>query len=317
MLRGACLAKLPGVALRQLLGSLPNACTPWEDSALVPPADGTLLATVDFGPLICPDARTAGRIAALNAFSDIYAAGGTPLFALAVVVVDTARPLAVAEQVLAGMAEACAAEGAILAGGQTITGAECLAGLSVIGSARGGAVLRKRGALPGDDLLLSKPLGLGLVLWGRALGAVDDAAWSQAIEVMLTSNAGASRSALAGAVHASTDVTGYGLLGHLSEMLSLGIGAAIDLDCVPLLDGARNLPPELRTTAAIGANAAYANESIAVRSRRSAAELAPLFDAQTNGGLLVAAPPESRAGLEHDGFTRIGAVTGDGFILVD
>ncbi len=175
MLRGACLAKLPGVALRRLLSHLPNGCAPWEDSALVPHVDGTLLATIDFGPLICPEARTAGYIAALNAFSDIYAAGGAPLLALAMVVVDTAQPLDVAEEVLAGMAEACAAEGAILAGGHTVTGIECLAGLSVIGCARDGGVLRKSGAIPGDDLLLSKPLGVGLVLWGFTLGAVDDA----------------------------------------------------------------------------------------------------------------------------------------------
>ncbi len=112
-------------------------------------------------------------------------------------------------------------------------------------------------------------------------------------------------------------MTGYGLLGHLSEMLSFGVGATIDLDRVPLLDGVRRLPPELRTTSAIGANTAYVRESTAVRSRRPDGDLAPLFDAQTNGGLLVAAPPESRAKLEHDGFTRIGAVTGQGFILVD
>ncbi|HEX7679767.1 MAG TPA: selenide, water dikinase SelD [Thermoanaerobaculia bacterium] len=316
-LRGACLAKLPGAALRQLLGHLPGPSIPCEDAVLVPKTSGRLLTTVDFGPLVCPEPRIAGRVAALNAFSDIYAAGGSPLMALAIVVVDIAQPLEFAEQVIAGIAEACASEGAILGGGHTITGAECTAGLSVIGHVQDSTILRKAGALPGDELLISKPIGLGLMLWGRSLGIIDDAALAPAIDVMLTSNAAASRSAVAGLVHASTDITGFGLLGHLSEMLGAEAGAFLNLDQVPLLDGVQSLPPAARTTSAVGANIAYVAQSIAVRSRRPASDLAPLFDAQTNGGLLVAVAPESCTALERHGFTRVGCVTSERAIVVE
>lgn len=316
LLRGGCAAKLPGASLRRLLAQLGDEAAVWQDAALLEQGSGPLLTTVDFAPLACADPNTAGRIAALNAFSDIYASGGVPLIALAMIIVDTARPLSVAEEVLAGMAAASAEEGARVAGGQTVTGSECMAGLCVIGRPREGIVFRKRGALAGDHLLLSKPLGTGLATWAHAIGAAGDDTLAAAIAVMLTSNREASRAAVDARAHAVTDVTGFGLLGHLGEMLHQSLGAVIDYERVPILGGIRDLPEAARSTSAVGANLRYVRETIALRTTRSDAELAPLLDGQTNGGLLVAASPGSAARLERQGFMSIGSVTDSAAIVV-
>jgi selenide,water dikinase len=315
-LRGACLAKLPGVALKTLLRDVAPPSDVWQDVVVVPSAE-IILTSVDFGPLVWPDPHTAGRIAVLNACSDIYAAGGTPTTALAILVIDTARSIKVAHDVMAGIAATCILEGMRLAGGHTSIGSDYMAGLSVIGRADRDGLLRKDGAKSGDELFLSKPLGIGLVLWGRALGVIDDAVVTDALDVMLTSNGAASRAAVAAGVHASTDVTGFGLLGHLSEMLGAEYGAVLDIDKIPILRGVDALPSESRTTAAVGANAAYVAGAIALHSSRTADDLAVLFDAQTNGGLLVAAAPASRAMLEQHHFICIGRINSDRRIVVE
>lgn len=313
--RCGCQAKLAGSELQGLLRDARSAVSAdgppvpvFEDCAVLDASAERLLATTDFGPLVGPDLVRAGRIAAAHALSDVYAVGGRPREALAMLIVDQRLPRRAASDVLAGMLATCRGEDVRLVGGHTVVGSEAMAGLSVIGVASG-PLLRKDGARPGDALLLSKPLGLGMVVRAYRAGALDDAALEPALAVMQTSNREAARSAAEAGVRAATDVTGFGLLGHLAEMLAgERLGAIVDLGAVPVLDAARRLPGHYAHSAWIDDNLSYCRRSIKLVGG-DRARVAPLLDPQTSGGLLVAVAPAGVQRLQAAGFARIGEVT--------
>ena len=312
-----CAAKLGGTELTWMVASAfaenpgagrSPAASP-EDCAVLPPSSQRVLATVDFGPLVASDANLSGRIAAVHALSDVWATGGTPIAALATVVVDPSLHEDVPRAVLSGMVTACLREGVTLAGGHTIFGCEALAGLAVVGQA-GARVLGKGGARPGQLLLISKPLGVGLVVRAHRAGLLADADVEVAHDVMEKSNRGASEAALRAGVRTATDVTGYGLLGHLAEMLAPErLGARIEMSTVPVLGLVRELPPPALRSRWIENNASYCRELMPIAGSQQQDVLAPLLDPQTSGGLLVAADAEQSAELLAAGFRLVGTVT--------
>ena len=324
--RSGCLSKLPpcdldellnasfelagGTSSRRLGGSPPRH----EDSALVEIGQQQLLVTTDIGPIVGIDLYAAGRIAALHAMSDIFACGGIPHWALATLFVDAAKPAVDMATVLAGVLQACHHEGVELVGGHTSLGSEAMAGLTVLGIPRPGVILRKNGALPGDVLFLSKPLGSGLVLRAFKLGLIGEGELADAISIMETSNARASACAVDARVHASTDVTGFGLLGHLVEMLNGNLGASLQLGAIPVLDYVRSLPEEVGRTCFAQGNLEYVISSQKLDGSTEFKRLVPLLDPQTNGGLLVAAAQEAAELLCGSQFSRIGQVTMSGHI---
>jgi|SRR5947209_10099305 len=312
-----CLAKIDGLDLTRIVdeafravpgaGVAPTANP--EDCAVIGAVADPLLLTTDFGPLVGPDMLRAGRIAATHAMSDVYAMGGRPLVAVVMLIVDSGLPDAAASEVEAGLLAACQADGAAVVGGHTVEGQEAMAGLTVLGTFSG-SPLTKRGARPGDVIMLSKPLGTGLVVRAYQQGLVDSSDLDEALAIMELSNFEASRLAVAGAASAVTDVTGFGLLGHLAELLAGDrIGAILDLHCIPVLSAAADLPESFGRTRFIEGNMQYCLSKMPVTgiSRRSL--IRSLLDPQTSGGLLVLAPPTSLDDLRKAGFWAIGHVT--------
>jgi len=320
------LAKLPGVKLEELLeaayesayGSGDGGLRPEpSDCAILDVAAPQLLATTDVNPLLGIEPRLAGYVAALHAMSDIYASGGTPRWGLSILAVDPDHPEGIAESVLGGMFAACRDEAVAVVGGHTLVSREALAGLTVIGVPASSRVIRKTGVQVGSGVFLSKPLGVGMVCRAHELRVCGGDALDEAVAAMLVSNRLASLTMVGAGVEAATDVSGFGLLGHLSEMLSGGLGARLALDDVPVLGGARQVvdvafhAPELR------GNLAYVRRRCRLETRRELEALAPLLDPQTNGGLLVAGDEAAADVLLRDGvYRRIGEITNSGCIEV-
>jgi len=276
------------------------------DDAAVYRLDDTraLVLTTDFFTPIVDDARDWGRIAAVNALSDVYAMGGTPLVALNLVAWPReALPFALLGQVLEGAADAAAEAGCLVVGGHSIDDAEPKFGLAVVGTVHPDHVLTNRGAQPGDDLVLTKPLGIGAITTAAKRGLAGPDHLAAAIEVMTTLNAGAAAAARElgiggdGPIHAGTDVTGFGLLGHLREMTSAAaVGAEIDVAAVPVIAGALDLLEAGAVAGGTQRNHAW----VAPDTDWGTTPLATqhlLSDAQTSGGLLLACAPHATEDL--------------------
>jgi selenide,water dikinase len=306
MLCGGCAAKVGETSLTRALERLGVPSHPAvvmglaqpDDAAAVETERGEIVAaTVDSFRAFADDPYLVGRVAAVNALSDLWAKGVTPRFALAQVTVPDDEPARAEEtlyQVMAGARAALEADGVTLVGGHTTTGPELVVGFAVWGfAAAAAALIRIGGAAPGDQLVLTKPLGTGVVLQAdmraRARGA-----WVEATAAsMLRSNGAAARAMLALRPSAATDVTGFGLAGHLGEMLRASKSSAVlDLSAIPALPGAVALLGRgIRSTA--HSENARARRAMLVEpdaARRDALDL--LFDPQTSGGLLVAVPRE-------------------------
>lgn len=315
-LRCGCMAKLGGdeltcmldTAFTQADAQTRMASLDPEDATVLDPFSGRIATSLDFGPLSGPDAYRAGRIAAAHSMSDVYAMGGKPIVASAILVVDQMLPDGTPEAVMAGMIDGCVADDVSLVGGHTIIGPEALAGLSVIGSLPEQFVT-KRGVKAGDRLMISKPLGSGMIMRAYRYGELDDAALEEALVCMEQSNRVAGNALLAAGVRAGTDVTGFGLLGHLAEMLKGGAqGAEIVLAEVPVFAAARDLPASFGRSSWIENNLQYCHSQVALSTSLVRQDLAPLLDPQTSGGLLIAAPSSSVNALAQAGFTTIGTV---------
>jgi selenide,water dikinase len=259
--------------------------------------DRALVASADFFTPIVDDAATWGAIAAANALSDLYAMGATPLFGLNLVGWPRETlPLDLLGDVLRGAAEVCARARCLVLGGHTIDDPEPKFGMAVIGEAHPDRMLVNSAARPGDLLVLTKPLGTGILATALKRDAIDEAGLVAAVTSMTTLNDGAMRAALAVGVRAATDVTGFGLLGHLGQMLSAsGVAAELHLREVPVLDRARELVAAGfvpgGTTRNLSASTAEWEPEIAQTDRLL------LCDAQTSGGLLLAVPPAARVTL--------------------
>jgi selenide, water dikinase len=253
-------------------------------------SDRALVATTDFFTPIVDDAATWGAIAAANALSDLYAMGATPLFGLNLVGWPRETlPLELLGEVLRGAAEICARARCPVLGGHTIDDPEPKFGMAVIGEAHPDRMLVNSAARPGDLLVLTKPLGTGILATALKRDAIDEAGLAAAVASMTTLNDGAMRAALACGVRAATDITGFGLLGHLGHMLTASrLGAELYLSRVPMLAGARDL-------AAAGLVPGGTTRNLAASTAEWEPEIAQadrvlLADAQTSGGLLLAVP---------------------------
>lgn len=253
-----------------------------------------LVATVDFFTPIVDDAYDFGRIAATNAFSDVYAMGGAPLFALNLVGWPRDRlPFELLGEVLRGGTDVAQAAGAFVLGGHSVDDPEPKYGMVVIGEVHPDRIVTNAGARPGDVLVLTKPIGTGIITTALKRDLVDAASLAGAVQAMTTLNAAASRAMQAVGVHAATDITGFGLLGHLHSLLrASGVAATLDAARVPVIDGTR----ALLARGAVPGGTKRNLQSVAGAVRFAATIPEPeqllLADAQTSGGLLMALPRE-------------------------
>ena len=259
--------------------------------------DLAVVVTTDFFTPIVDDAYDWGRIAATNALSDIYAMGATPLLALNLVGWPReSLPFDLLARVLDGGADVVRSAGALIAGGHSIDDAEPKYGLAVVGTVHPDRVLTNAGARAGDALVLTKPIGLGVISTAVKRDAAPPALIAEAVKVMTTLNASAADAAadLGDAVHAATDVTGFGLLGHLRELASAsGLAATVHVAAVPVIDGVRELLAAGMVAGGTQRNHAFVSETAPVDWGDLAMdEQLLLADAQTSGGLLLAVDPE-------------------------
>src|SRR3954447_17400846 len=310
-----CGCKLPAAALAPLVGALAAPTDPAvlvgaatsDDAAVVRVADGVaIVQTVDFFTPIVDDPYDFGRIAATNALSDVYAMGGRPVSALNLVAFPLeALGAEVLTEILRGGQDAVTAAGASVVGGHSIDDPEPKYGLAVTGVVDPDAVLTNAGGAPRLELVLSKPLGAGVVSTAAKRGLADDALVAAAVEVMTTLNADALDAARAAGARALTDVTGFGLLGHLHELASAsGCAAEVVAAAIPSIPGVLELLREDGVPVIAGGtrrNREWASSftSFAADAPEPLRWLA--CDAMTSGGLLAAVP---------DGAGMPGAVVG-------
>jgi selenide,water dikinase len=260
-----------------------------------------LIFTTDFFTPIVDDAYQYGAIAAANALSDVYAMGGRPLLALNITAFPANLPLEMLTDILRGMAEKVREAGAVIAGGHTIQDKEPKAGLAVIGMTAPDKLLTKAGARPGDTLVLTKPLGSGLIATASKQDKANPAHLAEAVGWMTRLNRQASEAALAAGAHAMTDVTGFGLLGHASEMAEAGgVTFEIDVSGVPLMAGIDGYAAEWLFPGGSMANKEAFEARVRFEEGISPEQQMILFDAQTSGGLLIALSPEGLERFERE-----------------
>ena len=276
-----------------------------------------LVATTDFFMPIVDDPYEFGRIAATNALSDVYAMGGRPIMALALVAMPVnVLPLAVIGDIVRGGQDVCRAAGIPIAGGHTIDSVEPIYGLVALGLVHPGRVRRNAGAQAGDVLVLGKPLGVGVYSAALKKEQLGDAHYRQMIDSTTRLNTPGPLLAELPGVHAITDVTGFGLAGHGLEMArGAGLTVAIDWPRVPLLPGVAELAAAGFITGASGRNWAGYGADVRLADGLPATAQSLVTDPQTSGGLLVACTPESVDGVlavfRREGFAQaavIGAV---------
>jgi selenide,water dikinase len=321
---GGCGCKIaPGVLSEILRNSAPGLVPPQllvgietaDDAAVWKLNDSqALIATTDFFMPIVDDPFDFGRIAATNAISDVYAMGGTPIMALAIVAMPIAQlPVEVIGRVLAGGNAVCAEAGIPIAGGHTIDSVEPIYGLVVMGLVHPDRVRRNADARAGDVLVLGKPLGVGVLSAALKKGRLDDAGYARLIATTTRLNKSGSRLAALDGVHAMTDVTGFGLAGHALEMArGARLRAEIDWSAVPLIAGVDALARDGCVTGASGRNWAGYGAEVQLGPGLPAIARDLLTDPQTSGGLLVSCRPDVvgdvLACFRADGFDDAAAV---------
>ena len=263
-----------------------------DDAGYVPFGGGLLLQTADFFTPIVDDPYRFGQIAAANAFSDIYAMGGEPLAALNLVAFPCSLDLSIVRDILAGGQSKIQEAGARLCGGHSVQDEEPKYGLSVTGFVEKDRIVTNSSARVGDALVLTKPLGLGILTTALKRGLVSEEEIEDAVETASLLNKGAGDALRKVGASAATDVTGYGLLGHLSEMLEAsGAGAVVRRGEVPVWEKAVTLGAEGCYPGGLESNREYL-EGRVVADGVAPEDLLPLYDPQTSGGLLVAVPQE-------------------------
>ena len=305
--------------LGQVLGALPPIVDPnvlhgaaaRDDAAVYRIApDRALVATVDFFTPIVDDPAAYGAIAAANALSDVYAVGARPLFALGITAFPRAKLSAgLLEKIVGGGAAKLAEAGVPVVGGHSVDDEEPKFGYAVIGEAHPGRLVAHEGARPGDVLFLTKPLGSGLVATAIKRGLCPPDLEREAIAIMTALNRGASEAMVEAGATAATDVTGYGLIGHLANLTG---GADLDFESVPFMNGAGDLAErDLFPDGSRRNHAAY--RDLVEWGGLGETEQLMLCDAQTSGGLLVAIPAGRAAEFKHQ---QIGVMRDDGQLRV-
>jgi selenide,water dikinase len=286
-----------------------------DDAAVLEVTESlALVLTLDFFTPIVDDAYTWGRIACANAASDVYAMGGTPLVGLNIVGWPSGSlPLDLLADVLLGGADTAAEAGMVIVGGHTVDDPEPKYGLCVVGRVERGAMMTVAGARPGDALVLTKRIGTGVIATAIKEGVAPEPAVEAAVASMTRLNAGASRVLAGAGVRGCTDVTGYGLLGHLHRMVrASGAGAEVESAAVPLLPGARDLAEGGYVPGGTKRNRDALEAVLDWGADVDETTRTLLCDAQTSGGLLAACPPDALDGVlaNLDGETAvIGTVT--------
>ncbi|GAC1657138.1 MAG: selenide, water dikinase SelD [Vulcanimicrobiaceae bacterium] len=282
-----------------------------------------LVQTVDFFTPIVDDPRKFGSIAAANALSDVYAMGGRPLCALAIAAFPDDLNPEILTQILRGGVEKAKEAGIDIIGGHTVKDAEPKYGLSVTGTIHPERIVRNDAGKAGDALVLTKQLGTGILTTARRSDKIGEDALQEAIRSMEALNRTASEVMVQHGAHAATDITGFGFLGHLQEMLGSKLGAEIHAQSVPLLSGAVEL-----ATQGITPGGTRTNLQNALRAGVAFDESVPealrlvLCDAQTSGGLLIAVPPGVAGAMLDDlraasvVAARVGSLTSSGYIAV-
>lgn len=264
-----------------------------DDAAIFRMSDDlALVQTVDFLTPIVDDARTFGRIAAANALSDVYAMAGDPITALNIVCFPKQRPITELIEILRGGAQVVAEAGAVVVGGHTVDDLEPKFGLSVTGVVDPRRVTTNGGARPGDRIILTKPLGTGIIATAAKLRTCDHDLLHAACDVMSVLNAAASRAMRRAGigqdltVHAATDVSGYGLLGHLQQVAKASeVTIELRTEAIPLLRGAEELAAGGIVTGGDDSNRRYVEPHLSVQTAMAPERLSVLLDPQTSGGL--------------------------------
>jgi selenide, water dikinase len=297
----------PGV-LFPLLAGLPRHEDPRvlvghetaDDAAVVKIVDEVaVLSSVDFSAPVVDDPFEFGRIAAANALSDIYAMGGRPLCALNLLGLPVALlETETAARILAGGAALAEEAGIAIVGGHTLRLEDPFYGLAVTGTVHPAKVVRNSGGKPGDRLVLTKPLGLGVVTAAAAADRDSLGALGEAITIMTTLNVAAARALAAVSAHAATDVSGFGLLGHLRLLArASGLSARVFTHAVPVLDAARRYVTEGLVPPETHENWRYLQPFLRFAANVSKADQLLLSDTQMSGGLLIAVPPHLEGDL--------------------
>jgi selenide,water dikinase len=296
---GGCGCKLAPGVLSDILKGVPAAAafpnllvgTETSDDAAVWRLNDSqaLVATTDFFMPVVDDPFDFGRIAATNALSDVYAMGATPIFALALVGMPVGKlPLETIQAILAGGASVCAAAGIPIAGGHSIDSIEPIYGLAALGLVHPDRVLTNRGAQAGDRLILTKPLGVGVLSAAFKQEKLDADGYAALIDTTTRLNSVGAELAGRPGVHAVTDVTGFGLLGHMLEVCrGSGLAAALDTGAVPLLPGVEALARAGVRTGAATRNWASYGDSVRLAADLPDWRRGLLCDPQTSGGLLI------------------------------
>ena len=313
---GGCAAKLGADLLADALAGLGAEPVPAELIAgLAPPDDAAvyrisdelaIIGTLDFFPPLVDDARTFGEIAAANALSDVFAMGGRVLFALSIAAFPEDLPRDTLTEIFAGASAKVREAGGVLAGGHTIRDAEPKYGLAVVGAAHPEKLLRKGGARPGDQLLLTKRLGTGVIVSGGRQGKASAEDLAAAIAQMRTLNRAASEVLVANGVRGATDVTGFGLLGHGLEMArASGSSLTFSAAALPALPGALSLAQAGVETGGAAHNRRYVAGSLSVADGVPPELVTLAHDPQTSGGLLAAVPADDVSRID-DALARAG-----------
>jgi len=305
-----CACKLSPAELRTVLGLVRGLDPPADPNLLVglDTADDAavyrvrddlaIVFTADFFTPIVDDPYDFGRVAATNALSDIYAMGARPIMALNLVAWPReGLPFELLARTIDGGADVVRSAGALVVGGHSIDDQEPKYGCAVVGTVDPRAVLTNGGARPGDALVLTKPIGLGIISTALKRDEAPPALLQEAVRLMTTLNEGARDAALEVGVNAATDVTGFGLLGHLREMLmASGLSARLDPGRVPVIDGVRDLLAAGMVAGGTKRNHAFVDPDVEWAGLSPDEQLL-LADAQTSGGLLLAVDPAKAGAL--------------------
>jgi len=321
---GGCGCKISPAVLSQILADLPQAAMfpdllvgrESSDDAAVYRLNDTqaIIATTDFFMPIVDDAYDFGRIAAANALSDIYAMGGKPILALAIVGMPIDKlPIETIQRIMAGGAAVCQSAGIPIAGGHSIDSPEPIYGLVALGLVHPDKVKQNSKARAGDVLVLGKPLGIGVLSAALKKGELSAEGYRQMVEVTTQLNRTGAVLADMPGVHAMTDVTGFALLGHLLEICrGSQLHAALEFGRIPFIDSALQLAQAGYATGAAARNWASYADGVVLGDGIAEWQRKLLCDPQTSGGLLVSCAPESvdavLAAFNADGFSQAKAI---------